>query len=284
MIEPAAATRMLRRPLPFEGGGGRHKVGARSVAEADWLEPLGADGAGQLAAKERLFSSSSDAVLRVLPGSGAACGELLALVRANLRSRGLPDEGLPSGAHPLELAGRLVSEDFCLHLPDPASGELILAAGCVCFPNRWRLADKIGRPVMAVHEPVPGYAPEVGTPVQRLMERLPVGRVLERHNWGLADGPELFMPAPRAGATLGRAEVAERLWLRIERQTLRRLPDSGAVVFTIRTLQAPIGILRGDPTAAGALAATIRALPSDLATYKLGSLGVRGAVLAWLAE
>jgi dimethylamine monooxygenase subunit A len=280
----ASPARLLRRPLPFADGGARHKVGARNVGANDWLELTGEDVAGQLAEKRRLFETRRSDVLGALPGSENACVELLALVREKSGLAGLSGR-VATGLHPLEEAGRLVPEDFALHIKDPSSGELILAAGSVCFPNRWLLADKLGRPVTAVHDPVPGYRAELGRPVEQLMDRLPVGRVIERHNWGLAHSPELFRapgPSPNDLGTISDlATIAERRWLRIERQTLRRLPHSGAVVFTIRTLQAPMAILRGDLEANGLLARAIRELAPEVARYKLGPPQVQDALLQW---
>jgi dimethylamine monooxygenase subunit A len=277
----ASPERLLRRPLPFAGGGARHKVGARNVGLDSWLELTGDDVAGQLGEKARLLEARRDDVLQALPGSGEACEELLDLVReaAHGASPALPLSPLPAGLHPLEEAGRLVPEDFCVHLPDPATGGLVLVAGCVCFPNRWRLADKVGRAVTAVHGPVPHYANQLGRPVDRLMERLAQERVMERANWGLVDGPELFAPVSRDAKPGAEDELVERLWLRIERQTLRRLPRTRAVVFTIRTLQAPVDVLRSDPEAAALLARAISELPVDVAIYKLGSEAVRQALL-----
>ncbi len=278
----AATARLLRRPLPFAAGGARHKVGARKVEPADWLELTGDDVAGQLAQKRRLFEDRRGDVLRALPGSAQACEELLGMVRE--AAAGTPsDTPMPSGVNPLEEAGSPAPEDFCLHLPDPASGELVLVAGSVCFPNRWLLADKIGRAVTAVHTPVPRYASQLGSPVDRLMQRLPAGRVMERSNWGLVDGPELYAPLGRNVEPGAERGLFERLWLRIERQTLRRLPQTGAIVFTIRTLQAPVSVLRSDPEAAALLARAIGELPPDVADYKLGSVAVKDAVLSRLA-
>jgi hypothetical protein len=276
----ASPARLLRRPLPFGGGGARHKVGARNVGIDDWLELTGDDVAGQLAEKRRLFASRRHDVLGALPGSAEACEELLALVGES--ATGLtPSPTVSAGLHPLEEAGRLVPEDFALHLPASATGEFVLVAGSVCFPNRWLLADKLGHPVTAIHDPVPGYRSELGRPVERLMQRLPAGRVIERSNWGLAQSPELFRaPGPRAApADLGR--IADHRWLRIERQTLRRLPTSGAVVFTIRTLQAPLDVLRGDREAAALLSRAITELPPEVAAYKLGTPREQAAVLQW---
>lgn len=243
-----------------------------------WLELTGADVAGQVAEKQRLFDEHRADVLGSLPGSEDACAEVLDAVRA----AGVP---LPAtqDVHPLEVVGRAVPEDFCVHLPD-TEGRLVLVAGCVCFPNKWLLADKINRPVVEIHSPVPGYAPQLGVPVDRLMERLAVDRLLVRANWGITDGGELFAPGPRASHLADRDHVPDRYWLRIERQTLRRLPRTGAVIFTIRTLHAPLSALATDREAAALLATAMRGLPDELADYKLGGPAVRDAVVRWLND
>jgi hypothetical protein len=69
--------------------------------------------------------------------------------------------------------------------------------------------------------------------------------------------------------------------LRSERQTLRRLPDSGAVLFTIRVQQAPFGVLAHRPEAAARLAARIRAQPHEL-TAMNGVTPYRSQMLVWL--
>ena len=66
---------------------------------------------------------------------------------------------------PLDLAGRLVQEDLCLMAP--SSGTYRLIAASLCFPSRWRLADKLGQPMMAIHQPVPGFNDKLARPVDR---------------------------------------------------------------------------------------------------------------------
>jgi hypothetical protein len=74
--------------------------------------------------------------------------------------------------------------------------------------------------------------------------------------------------------------VGKRVWLRVERQTLRRLPRTGAVLFTIRIHQERLAVLADDPEAAGALAASIRSMDEAFETYK-GLAQVRDATLAF---
>ncbi len=269
--------RLLRRPLPFENGGARHRIGVRPIDAGDWLELTGGDATSQLAEKARIFDAHRGEVLGSLPGSLDACHELLALVREHAGDA--PSVPQPGGCHPLEAAGRLVPEDFCLHLPDPSTGLPVLVAGCVCFPNRWSLTEKLGHPVTSIHVPVPRYDTQLARPVERMMGRLPDGRILERSNWSVVQSGALFSPLHTSDRSPEWEGTGGDPWLRIERTTLRRLPRSGAVVFTIRTLTAPLSVLDGDPEAAGLLAAAIRELPDAVARYKLGPPAARATVL-----
>jgi hypothetical protein len=94
------------------------------------------------------------------------------------------------------------------------------------------------------------------------------------------DTPSLFAPLPPAQP---QAERPEDLWLRSERQTLRRLPRSGAVLFTIRVQQARFTALAARPDVAAALAARIRAQPAEL-TEMNGLAPYRDDVLCLLEE
>ena len=55
------------------------------------------------------------------------------------------------------------------------------------------------------------------------------------------------------------------MWLRSERQTLVRLPRTGAVLFTIKTQQCPMSVLAQRREVARALAVKLRALEPELA-------------------
>ncbi|KAJ4477232.1 hypothetical protein J3R30DRAFT_3703491 [Lentinula aciculospora] len=62
--------------------------------------------------------------------------------------------------------------------------------------------------------------------------------------------------------------AAENLRLRTERQTLRRLPLSGAIVFTIRTYLFPIEELAKEPGIPARMASAMRSWPEDVRRYK----------------
>ena len=61
--------------------------------------------------------------------------------------------------------------------------------------------------------------------------------------------------------------TAETLYLRTERQTLRRLPRTGAIVFTIRVYQTRLAELVKEPGVPGRIASAIRSWPEDVARY-----------------
>jgi hypothetical protein len=251
------------------------------------------DFAAQMARREALIGARSEVVHALLPEGRSAAAELLDLViRETAGARGFALEGAawrrPDGgrvaldrAHPLFSLGRMTAEDWCLLLPDAASGEYRLAGAILCFPSRWLLSEKLGRALTAIHEPVPGYAEELAKRVNRVFETLRAGRALWRVNWLVHATPELHLPLGLSDKLVAEADPGEGLYLRTERQTLTRLPASGAVAFGIKTTVCPLEALT--PVEAAALARELARLsPADIA-YRAGR-DMHGAALARLAE
>ncbi|KIK54329.1 hypothetical protein GYMLUDRAFT_88154 [Collybiopsis luxurians FD-317 M1] len=75
--------------------------------------------------------------------------------------------------------------------------------------------------------------------------------------------------------------LPENLRLRSERQTLRRLPLSGAIVFGIRTYIFPLEDLVKEPGVPARMASAIRSWPADVRQYK-GSKLYEGIALEYL--
>ncbi|NBR76905.1 MAG: DUF3445 domain-containing protein, partial [Actinobacteria bacterium] len=107
----------------------------------------------------------------------------------------------------------------------------------VCSPSRWRLAEKIGLDMLAVHKPVALYAEHIGAAVDTTLTRLSPDKPIWRSNWTLEDHPALFQPYSPDGPMV---EEPSELWIRIERETLRRLPRTRGILFTIRGFQEPL--------------------------------------------
>ncbi|MDX6750241.1 DUF3445 domain-containing protein [Geminicoccaceae bacterium 1502E] len=281
--------------MSFLDGPWRMAMGLRRLDPAEWLVADGQE-AAELAEKRRLYAERPDEVLALLPEGQDGAAELLRLLAAHLAERrsagfALEDEVLvvrASGERvpldapdPLARAGLLVQEDLCLMARQRGGGYALVGAS-LCFPMRWRLADKVGRAMAGIHEPVPGFAERLGGPADRFFAALEPDRPVWRANWSLTDDPRLFQPDTRTRPmALGEADAGQDLWLRVERQTLRRLPQSGQVVFTIRTFRQRLEEAAGEPQVAAALAARIREMPEPMLRYK-NLLGVRETLLRWL--
>jgi len=190
---------------------------------------------------------------------------------------GIDDAG-SDDSDPLVRARLHVADDLCLLTPSGRADGWVLAAGCVCFPSYWRLTDKIGRPLSFVHAPVPGYPGALAARVDAFLSRLRAdGRGVWRRNWSIHRTDALFVPTHEPG---GAMPAVEDRWLRSEYQTLRRLPDVDAIVFTIRTQQVRLAALADRADIRHAMAAAVRGWTPAQRAYKGGA--VDDALLAWL--
>ena len=234
-------TAILQSRLPELPPGFGRLPGTAPLEMARWLMVDDAYGP-QMAERERLLESRRAEVVALEPGAEPVAAEVLSFVLAHIAGRDewgrdgatvvcpdgrrvVPDEGDPLGT-----LGSLAAEDFCLL--EERGGTHVLLGAVLCFPSRWTLAEKIGRPMLRIHAPVPEYGEELNRRVERMMSLLGAGRPLWRANGHFHSDPTLFLP---------RSEVAEKAWegdgryFRSERQGLLRLPDSGAVLFSIHT-------------------------------------------------
>ena len=200
-----------------------------------------------------------------LPNVEAAAAEVLDEIVEDLRVHHRLEVVPETATHPIDAAGRLVQEDLCLHVV--RDGAMVLAAASVCFPAKWNVRDKIGRPLRGVHGPVPGYDDALGPPVDRVMSNLAPGRGLWRMNWSIDVDGELCQPGPQPSIDLDALDPSS-MWLRVERQTLRRFPVHESVLFTIRTYQQTLASLTEHPDVSADLAVAIRSLPPEMLAYK----------------
>jgi hypothetical protein len=272
-------------------------LGLVAIPDSGWIE-IDDEYPAHLAERRRLLAEHRPAVIAATPGSEPAQQELLAVLATHL-TRHHPEWFRADGAwlenrlsdercdlatdDPLALAGRLVQEDFCLLREE--AGSLSLIAAVLCFPGRWRLADKIGRKLDAIHGPVPFYPERLARPVDRFLTVLKTGRLAKRHTWSVIDDAALFQPSGHGATTVSPWVTPENagatLVLRVERQTFRRLPETGAVVFGIRTHVTPLERVTALPGEAARLRDAILAFPPEMGRYK-SLLPFRPALLAYL--
>ncbi|GHG78698.1 DUF3445 domain-containing protein [Comamonas sp. JC664] len=188
------------------------------------------------------------------------------------RTEFTPGEAASLPQAPLDWLGRQVQED--LLLLDGTREGFPLVAGQLCFPSGWCLGDKLGLPLLAVHDPVPRFNAKLGTSTLKLMDGLKPGRPVTRCNWAFSVTERLDLePHTRPewqhlfdGITPDNA--GERCFLRLERQTLTRLPRTRAILFTIHTYVAPVATEVAAPGRRERLARVLRSVPEDTAAYK----------------
>ena len=271
-------------PLPYQpvtGKPWRLTMGLRPLPRHAWLE-VDQHRERELTAKGDLLATTPDVVIGVAPGSDAAQRELeTAIIDDLAEHHGLEVHSVARADEaPIVRAARLVQEDLCLF--ERRGGTWEMTAACVCFPSRWTLSEKVGQNLSAIHGPVPGYAEALGRPVEALFNRLHPDRPVWRLNWTILDTNELHLPTPAARQGLHLPDDLSTMTFRIERQTLRTLPETGAICFTIRTYTAPLGELLADqPALAADLAATLRTVDVEMATYK-GWADLLPSLIAWL--
>src|SRR5690606_39121004 len=116
--------------------------------------------------------------------------------------------------------------------------------------------------------------------IDRMFDKLQVGQPVERFNWSIQSGDALYHPLSndeRIDRATGRptrfpdVEAAARAFIRVERQTLRKLPVTGDILFTIRIHMDPIALLKGMPdraTLAESFAGQLLALEPEQLDYK----------------
>ena len=260
---------------PYDGSSKPFSIGLAPLDLARWIEPDDRL-AAHLAEKDRLFETVRDRVFRVEAGTEASQQEVLDLLAAHLPAHypelwtrvGEALEVAPTGARvalaaddetpALMRAARLVQEDLLLMRRGPTGWRLVAAA--LCFPSSWSLAEKFGKDLDGIHAPVPGYQERLAARMARIFDNLKVEVPVWRVNWSVYPDDALHHPESkeRPRAWFGSAEdMVGAAFVRVERQTMRRLPDTDDILFTVRIHVDPLAQFRAHPEGAR-LAAGLR--------------------------
>jgi hypothetical protein len=177
-----------------------------------------------------------------------------------------------------------MQEDLLI-LSGNATNGMPLVAGQLCFPNGWCLDDKMGKSFLGIHDEVPLFAHYLGHSSILLLERLKPERPVWRVNWSLKATPRLNL-TPHFFAEeqqhLTPENIGMRCFLRLERQTLSRLPQTDCILFTIHTYQAPLDMVVESADVARRIAVVVRTMPEEMLRYK-GIASFLDPLLAYLA-
>jgi len=284
---------------PYDGSSKPFTIGLMQLDPDRWIEP-DADLAYHLAEKRRLFAEHGEQVFRTEPETHEAQQEILDTLSEYLPSHhpavyrrdgkvmqvagtelDLADTSMP----PLFGAGLLVQDDLVVMRKGERGWRI--AAAFLAFPSSWSLTEKFGKVMDEVHAPVPdfqGGSRNAGL-INRMFDNLSPDRFVVRWNWSVNWGYKLYRPTPQP-----RSETAlvpsEGAYLRVERQTLRRMPVSGDILFTIRIYLDPVTAIAGQPDAprlAASLADQLEAMNDAQIDYK-GLTAKRAGLVQLLRE
>ncbi|KAL1406723.1 hypothetical protein Q8F55_006127 [Vanrija albida] len=182
--------------------------------------------------------------------------------------------------NPMKVAGQLTVEDLAM-LCENDNQEYIFQAGHVATQGHWRFREKLGCTLHEIHVngpvEVPGWRDVLRKSMERYFLKMTPEKAVQRTNFTFQNGSTLqFEPEKRRHANVidpqweATPEVlksAEGMYFRVERQTLRRMPRSGALFFSFRTYLTPLLTIAKEPGVAGRMASNVRAYPSNVDEY-----------------
>jgi dimethylamine monooxygenase subunit A len=258
-----------RRHGAIPEGGFRFRLGTRPAEAAEYFRTT-ADNRTILKERRHWLQTDPDRYVAILPEGVALLDETIELAAKwnTLDTRQI--ESIREPSTPLgrcTALGREWEPDFALLRPD-SSGQFILVAGCVCFPSHWRLPEKMGRSISAIHEPVPGLNDAIGPAIDTFLLRMKPGTCWTRSNWNLSRTCELNQYPERNVTRVPADCTANDVWLRMEHQALVSLPATGGVLFGIRLEHVPFTALHQFPALVQRLRTAIETIPEDMLRYK----------------
>jgi hypothetical protein len=260
---------------PADGKPFRLNMGLRSLEASDWLEG-GDDLSAQIPERIELSKSALDVVYQVLPGYETTTSELVERISDNLKQFH-SQEYLVAATTVTHLATsrtvNLDKSDSLLHLASIIGEDLVvlarennewrIVAGAVLFPSRWKLSEKLGKGMDAVHSPVPGYATALAPYMTATFDKVGVDRPVWRKNWSLHSTADLHQPT----SIHAPAKPAD-YWWRTERQTLTRSRSGDFLYFTIRNRAEPLAWIKSDPHSSTLFAETLASFSPETIEYK----------------
>jgi dimethylamine monooxygenase subunit A len=288
---------------PYDGSAKPFTIGLKPLDLSTWLEPdeFLVD---YLTEKIRLYEAERSNVIVAEAGTEAAQAEVLATILAHTenvtphlyRRAGYEIWIADSVVVPLDntslpqiaTAGLLVQEDLVLMRQSTEGWRLVAAS--LCFPSAWNLLEKFGKPMASIHTPVPGFGPGTrnASLIDRMFDNLRVEQPVIRWNWSFYGDDKLYHPASdnRMKNRFGEGAITGKVFMRLERQTLRKLPASGDILFTIRIHNNPLEVLANHPdgkSLAKAMAEQMASLTPDEISYK-GLVGEHERLLARIMD
>lgn len=214
---------------PYDGSEPLFKIGLRPFSHHEWLHIDEAHDV-YLAEKKRLMDAMPEKVFQAEDDTQEAQSEVLALVKDYLKAQEHLLKPQDANSPALLQAAMMIPEDLVIMRKSDDGWRLV--AGSVCFPSSWSLQEKIGMHLHDVHAPVPDFnkGTKNASMIERIFDNLQVGVRVERFNWSVYNDGALYHD-DRSSEHMNQETDC---YLRVERQTLTKLPKTGDILFTIR--------------------------------------------------
>ncbi|CDK29336.1 unnamed protein product [Kuraishia capsulata CBS 1993] len=242
--------------------------------------------------KERVYHRYGDENIGWLPGSELACRELMDMVRDHMLKRypllfTSEDEGQhvkneltgelldmtePLKEHPLIYVSKMAKEDFYIVLKNKDDGKHYLMAAAVPFPGgSFGIKNKLGKHLDIIHSEVPYYESKLKPSMEKWFAKMAPADLVERASWYISWDHKLLcnnVYALQDGAKVDSDIEPTEFNVRVERQTLRRLPKSDAIIFTNHPVFYNIDEMKDEPLIPSLIRKIIFEAPEGICKYK----------------
>ena len=306
MADSATVARPLYRP--YRWASADFQLGLRPITPESWIL-IGADHAEIMRQKRDRLNRFRPYYYRTLTESLPAQRELRDRVTTHLvtdhpdsfhrlgsvvrsvitgQTLDLNDDAV----EPLLQLSYMIEEDFMLLDEDGGIPRITAAANA--YSSSGRLVASVGHDMAWTHALVPQLTQKLGTRINRVIGSVHAATPCERFNWQLTPMASVFFPHsdPHAANAAAMQHISaelrrdpgragELLWIRVERQTLSRLPDSNATAFSLHTYSDPLSSIRSDLESLRAIRALLTDYTEERWKYSEMDM-VREPLMLWL--
>lgn len=241
--------------------------------------------------KERVIHTYGPDNFDWLPGSELACRELMDTVKEHMMLRypllfttkdngdhvkneltgEILDFSEPLKDHPLVYVSKMAKEDFYIVLKGEDGVHRLMAAA-VPFPGgSFGIRYKLGKTLDVIHTEVPYYTEKLKPSMEKWFSRMEAPDLVERASWYISWDHKLLLNnvyALKKGDKVQSDVLPTEFNVRVERQTLRRLPKSRAIIFTNHPVFYSIEEMKDEPLIPSLIRKIIFEAPEGICKYK----------------
>ena len=241
--------------------------------------------------KERIRHTYGPDNFGWLPGSELACRELMDTVKEHMllrypllfttKDKGehvtneltgeILDFSEPLKEHPLIYVSKMAKEDFYIVLKGEDGVHRLMAAA-VPFPGgSFGIKYKLGKTLDVIHTEVPYYKEKLKPSMEKWFARMKAPDMVERASWYISWDHKLLLInvyALKEGDKVQSDVQPTEFNVRVERQTLRRLPKSQAIIFTNHPVFYSIEEMKDEPLVPSLIRKIIYEAPEGICKYK----------------